>query len=50
MQKKYRGCLLKSEPLNGHRLRYGWKGEWEQRKEYENESNTLYFVCKQQIE
>lgn len=51
MQNRYRGYLLKSEPLDGHRLKYGWKGQWEKRKvECENESNTIYLLCKEQTE
>lgn len=27
MQNKYRGYLLKNKPLDGHKLKYGWKGK-----------------------
>lgn len=51
MQNRYAGYLLKSEPSDGHRLKYGWKKEWEKKKEveYENEPNIIYLLCKQQI-
>lgn len=29
MQNRYRSYLLKSETLDGQRLKYGWKGELE---------------------